>query len=350
MQYRYLGNSGLKVSVLSFGNMTSAMETWRGGNDILSSEIEQAHFLYTESCIKAGINLFDTSELYGKGISEIILGRNLKQGGWDRDELVISTKLHPAYGGLQGNSKKRMRIGINQSLQRLQLDNVDLLFLHRIDRDVPLYEQIATINEFIEDDKTFYWGTSEMTPGEISEVFKICEKYGFIKPITEQCQYSMLARKEFEVDLAPIFDQYKFGTMTWSPLAGGLLSGKYNDGIIPSESRFSEFPMIKNIMYHDCLGWRKSNGAEMLQGLNKIAEELGCTQSQLALAWVIYNKDVSSALFGVSKAEQIHDNVKALSIMNKLDKGILDRIEDLLINRPNPPINYRDFALREPRR
>ena len=343
MEYRKLGNSGLDVSILGFGNMTSGMESWKGGKDIVTPELEQVNFQYIDMCIKAGINFFDTAEIYGFGVSEIILGKNLQQGGWDRDELIISTKLHPVCGGLQGNSRKRMRIGVEQSLKRLQLTNVDLLFLHRFDSHIPLKEQVSAMNEFLENDKTYYWGTSEFTAEELTEIYKICEKYGYAAPICDQCQYNMLHRKAFEVDYAPLFDNYKLGTTIWSPLAGGMLAGKFNDGVIPADSRYALIPLIQH-SFKEGLGWRENNGSGMLQGLKAIADELGCTQSQLALAWALYNRDVSTALFGANKPEHIADNLGAVSVMHKLDNGILDRIEALLINRPDPPINYRAFT------
>lgn len=349
MEYRNLGNSGLKVSVLSFGNMTSGLEVFKGKKDEVTPELEQTHFQYIDMCIKAGINFFDTAEIYGLGVSEQILGMNLKQGGWDRDELIISTKLMPRCGGIQGNSRKRMRVGICQSLKRLQLDNVDVLFLHRIDRDVPLLEQISTINEIIEKDQAYYWGTSEFSASELTEIHLLCEKYGFIHPIAEQCQYNMFARKAVEVDYAPLFDQYRLGTTVWSPLAAGLLAGRYNDGKIPDDSRYATMPLVK-ARYNEYIGWRENNGADMLQGLKAISDELGCTQGQLALAWVLYNKDVSTALFGANKPEHITDNLGAVSVLKKLNPEVLERIEKLLINRPAPPIDFRTFTPQAPRR
>ena len=349
MEYRNLGNSGLKVSILSFGNMTSGLESFSGGKDILTPELEQTHFQYIDQCIKAGINFFDTAEMYGRGVSEQILGLNLKQGGWERDDLIISTKLLPTCGGIQGNSRKRARVAVNQSLGRLQLDNVDVLFLHRIDHEVPLLEQIKVMNEFIDAEKTYYCGTSEFTAAELSDVQYLCEKHGYIAPIVEQCQNNMLYRKVFEVDYAPIFDEYKLGTTIWSPLAGGLLGGRYNEGIKPADGRYSKVPALSG-RFKLLLGDRENNGAEMLQGLKAIADELGCTQSQLALAWTLANKDVTTALFGANKPEHISDNLGALAVIKKLDRGILERIEGLLGNRPAPATNFRTFTPKEPRR
>lgn len=349
MRYRNLGNSGLKVSVLSFGTMASGIGVFSGEKDVLTPELEQNCFECLETCIKSGINFFDTSEIYGLGISEQILGNNLKKGGWDRDELIISTKLMPSCGGIQGNSKKRMRVGICQSLKRLQLDNVDVLFLHRIDREVPLLEQISTINEFIEKDQTYYWGTSDFSASEITEIHLLCEKYGFVPPIVEQCQYSMLSRKIVEVDYAALFDQYRLGTTVWSPLAAGLLTGRFNDGKLPPDDSRAGIPLTRKRHYEQ-LGWRENNGAYMLQGLKKIAEELGCTQSQLALAWVLRNTDVSTALFGARKIDYVNENIGAVSVIDKLDKGVLERIEELLVNRPDSDMDFRTFTPRHPRR
>ena len=248
MEYRNLGRSGLKVSALSYGNMTTGIKSLFGKEDPLNSEVEQANFEIIDKIVKAGINFIDTAEIYGNGISEIILGKNLKQGVWDRDDLVISTKLMPSKGGIQGLSRKRIRNGFPKSLERLQLDYVDVLFIHRIDLEVPLKETISAINEIIDNDQAFYWGTSEFTPAQISECHLICEKYGWIPPIVEQCEYNMLHRDVFERDYAPIFDQYGTGTTVWGPIAGGLLSGKYNDGKVPENARYSNQgnPVIKS--------------------------------------------------------------------------------------------------------
>ena len=351
MRYKYLGHSGLKVSVLGYGNMTTGMGFFAGKPDPVDPAVEQSHFEMTEKCIKAGINFFDTAEIYGLGTSEIIMGNNLKQGAWDRDELIISTKLNARIHGIQGLSRKSQRTALTKSLARLQLEYVDVLFLHRFDGHVPLKEQISTINEFIENDKTFYWGTSEFTPEQLTECHLLCDKYGWSHPIVEQCEYNMLHRDVFERDYAPLFDQYGMGTTVWSPLAGGMLTGKYNDGKIPDNTRLSnqEIPMAK-MMYYRKLGWRPNNGAEMLQGLAKIAQEIGCTQAQLALAWTLANKDVSLALFGSSSLKQLEDNLEAVNVVDKLDKGILDRIEVLLNNRPTPPVDFRTFTPRPFRR
>ncbi|OMJ79902.1 hypothetical protein SteCoe_19989 [Stentor coeruleus] len=224
-----------------------------------------------------------------------------------------------------------MRLGVKNSLQRLQLDNVDILYLHRYDYDVPILEQIKAINEFIDQDLTYYWGTSEFTSSQLEEIFYLCDKHGLIPPIAEQCQYNMFSRKIFEVDYAPLFDNYKLGTTIWSPLAGGLLSGKYNDGI-PEGSRYATIPLYK-FRYDECIGWREDKGINMFSGLKQISNELGCTQAQLALAWTIKNPDVSTAIFGTNDKRQIAENIEAVRIAKKLDNVLIEKIDRLLDNR-----------------
>ena len=348
MEYRNLGNSGLKVSVLAFGYSTTGIDI----NTVRSAEYEQLKFESLSLCIKNGINFFDTAEIYSAGLSEIILGKNLKQGGWDRDELVISTKLHCYYtaAGLQGLSRKRVRVGVKNSLQRLQLDTVDILYYHKNDCSVPLKEQVSIMNESIENEKIYYWGTVEYSPEELLEIFKICDKYGYIPPISEQCQYNMLYRKYLESDYVPLFDHYKLGTAIFSPAAGGLLAGRFNNGTVPQDSKYAIVGFFLDPIYQETLGWRKNNGADMLQQLKQIADDLGCTQVQLATAWTLYNKDVSTSIIGVKRPEHILDNIQALSVLKKLTPEILEKIEVILNNRPTPPINFRTFTIRDNRR
>ena len=340
MEYRNLGRSGLKVSVLSYGNMTSGMGMFKGIKDEYDVSVERHHLDLMTECIRLGINFFDTAEIYGGSLSEVYLGNNLKQGGWDRDDLILTTKFHPmpSAAGIQGNSRKRLRTAMRASLKRMQLDNVDIVYLHRPDADVPLKEQCSIMNELIENESAYYWGTSEFKPEYLSEIHSICEKHGWTAPIVEQCEYNMLTRNRFEVEYAPIFEEYGTGAHTWSPLYGGMLSGKYNDGSIPADTRFGSN------------GWGLEKSVEFLQSLGKLAQEVGCTQAQLALAWVLWNKDVTSVLFGATRVQQVQDNVEAVKVVKLLDAGVLQKIEGLLENRPAPPINFRTFTPREFRR
>lgn len=345
MEYRNLGNSGLKVSVLGLGYSFTGIDK----SVYTSSDYEQLKFEQMSACINLGINYFDTAEYYGSGYSEELLGRNLKQGGWDRDDLIISSKLHPITVKTMGLSRKRIRSATAKCLERLQLDTIDLLFFHRHDYDTPLLEQISAMNDLIENDLIYYWGTSEYPADELEEIHYLCEKHGFVPPIADQCCYNMLTRNTLEVDYAPLVDKYKMGTVVYSPAAGGALSGKFNNGLIPEGSKYLKAFWLKD-EYQEKLAWRENNGAEMLKGLKKIADKLGCSQNQLALAWTLYNPDVSTMLFGASRVDQISDNVEAIKIVQKLDQNTLERIEDLLINRPTPPIDNRTFTPRPPRR
>lgn len=334
MEYRQLGNSGLKVSALSYGYLTTTMET-----------NHELHMNLLERCIRAGINFIDTSEFYGNGNSESILGTNLKEIDHNREDLIISTKLHPtALGSIQGLTKKRIILGLNNSLKRLQLEYVDILSLHRFDCEVPLKEQLSALNHLMENERIFYWGTSMFTPQQLVQCHLICDKYGYDYPIVEQCEYNMLTRQTIEVDYVPLFEEYRLGTAVWGPLAGGLLTGKYNDGNIPNDSRFGKYQHpILTAQYKKHVGWRKDNGSEMFLELKKISEDLGCTQSQLALAWVLRNNDVSTALFGAKSIAQIEDNLGALALVKKLNQTTVERIEEVLENKPQAPTNWRTF-------
>ncbi|CAG9314362.1 unnamed protein product [Blepharisma stoltei] len=341
MKYRYLGRSGLKVSVLGFGNMTSG---WAEGAEEWNSQC-------IDKCIKKGVNFFDTAELYGSGVAETILGRNLKQGGYDRDDLIITTKFFPSKFGIQGLSRKRLRQAIDHSLERMQLDYVDIIYLHRFDPEVPLEESIRIANEIIDSDKAFYWGTSNFTPQQISECFTICEKHGWIPPIVEQCEYHMFEREIVERDYVPSFNQYGLGTSVWSPLCGGILSGRYNDGNV-SAGRFdnSLFASFTKPKWDKYIGNRKEAAVKILTGLKAIADELRCSQAQLAIAWVMKNPDVSTAITGASSIAQLEDNLGSVEVIEKLSPEVLSRIEDLLGNRPTPSMNWRNFSPNTPRR
>ena len=216
MEYRNLGRSGLKVSVLSYGNMTSGMGMFKGIKDEYDVSVERHHLDLMTEYIHLGINFFDTAEIYGGSLSEVYLGNNLKQGGWDRDDLILTTKIAPDAdaAGIQGNSRKRLRTAMQASLKRMQLDNVDIVYLHRPDADVPLKEQCSIMNELIENESAYYWGTSEFKPEYLSEIHSICEKHGWTAPIVEQCEYNMLTRNRFEVEFTGVFEEYGTGAHT----------------------------------------------------------------------------------------------------------------------------------------
>jgi voltage-dependent potassium channel beta subunit len=343
MEYRHLGRSGLKVSALSIGNWLTCD----------NPEVEEVQFNCFSRAINNGINFLDTAEVYGMGSAETILGNILKRGDWDRDRLVISTKFMRSGVGPNraGLSRKRLVQAMRNSLKRLQLDYADIFFLHRPDPETPLEESVRAITHLIESGKADYWGVSEFTVQEIMMIYDICDKYGLPYPSAEQCQYHMLHREKFEVDMVPLYDKYGLGTTVWSPLAGGVLSGKYNNGIPPSESRFgnSDNEMLKSIFNRYFNENTKEHTLTALRGLAEISRDLGCSQAQLALGWVLKSNDVSTAIFGATRVEQVDDNIGALQVVKSLTPEILQRIEDLLGNKPETRYNWRTFE-KEPSR
>lgn len=348
MEYRFLGNSGLKVSVLSFGN-------WLTNND--PKVLEETKKI-VRRCYEAGINFFDTAEGYGAGEAERQLGQALKELNVPREELVVTTKIF--FGAVEtgkskinrtGTSRKHIVEGLKASLKRLQMDYVDVVYAHRYDHETPIEETCRAFNHVIEQGLAFYWGTSEWTAQQIMDAMGVCDKLGLIRPITEQPQYNMLVREKLENEYVPLFDEYKLGTTVWSPLAGGILTGKYNDEV-PKDSRVGNAdPFIKSI--YDKLFFNEKIYEKRRKALKEIAEiakELGCSQAQLSLAWVIYNKDVTCAIFGATKISQVDDNLKAIEIYKKLTPEILERIEKVLETRPERGMNWKNWQPFAPRR
>ena len=348
MEYRFLGNSGLKVSVLSFGN-------WLTNND---PKVVEKTKLIVKRCYEGGVNFFDTAEAYGKGEAERQFGEAIKALNIPREDIVVSTKIFFGTFELgksninrQGTSRKHVVEGLTASLKRLQLDYVDVVLAHRYDHETPIEETCRAFNYLIEKGMAFYWGTSEWSAEQIMAAMGVCDKLGLIKPITEQPQYNMLVREKLENEYVTLFDQYKLGTTVWSPMAGGILTGKYNDEV-PKESRIANAdPFIKSFyekIFFDEKIYEKRRKA--LKEVGEIAKELGCTQAQLALAWVIYNKDVSCALFGASSVAQVEDNLKAVEVYKKLTPEVLDRIEKILETRPERNMNWKTWQAFPPRR
>ena len=341
MEYRFLGNSGLKVSVLSFGN-------WLTNND--PKVIENTKQI-VKRCHELGVNFFDTAEGYGRGEAERQFGEAIKFLNVPREDIVVSTKIF--FGTAEegkskinrtGTSRKHIIEGLAASLKRLQLDYVDVVLAHRYDHETPIEETCRVFNWVINKGWAFYWGTSEWSAEQITTAMGVCERLGLIKPITEQPQYNMLVREKLESEYVPLFDEFKLGTTVWSPLAGGVLTGKYNDEV-PAGSRVANAdPFIKKLydrVFFDEKIYEKRRKA--LKEIAEIAKELGCTQAQLSLAWVIYNKDVSCALFGASSIAQVEDNIKAVDVYRKLTPEILERIEKALETRPERKMNWKTW-------
>lgn len=344
MIYRNLGNTGLKVSVLAFG-------TWLTAHD---EKEEQSITDCVKKAYENGVNYFDTAEIYGHGVAETILGKALKELGADRESIVISTKTRECGSGVNDKllSRKHIIEGLKNSLKRLQLEYVDILLCHRPDSQTPLEETCRAMDWVIEEGLAFYWGTSEWSPAEIAQAYEICEREDLNKPIADQCQYNAIYRENLEKNLRHSFENYKYGTTIWSPLAMGLLTGKYNSGDFPKDARlYSEEGDHKFLsFYFGSDGSGRDQTFDKLKKFAKVAEEVGCTSAQLALAWTLVNKDVSTCIFGASKVSQLESNLGALEIASKWTEELEDKIEEALGNQPDPAMDFNTFAPRRPRR
>lgn len=313
MHYRRLGKTGLKVSELSLGSWV----TYGGqvGDDAAKACMVTAW--------DAGVNFFDGAEVYAKGEAERSMGRVLKQVGWRRESMVLSTKLF--WGGEGPNdvglSHKRVMEGMNAALKRWQVEYLDLVFCHRPDPNTPIEETVRAFDILIKQGKLFYWGTSEWSAAEILAAIKIARELNLTPPVMEQPQYNLLSRERFEKEYASLFADHGYGSTIWSPLASGILTGKYDAGI-PAGSRFSQqnYEWLKERMV-------TPENIAKVKSLTPIANELGVTRAQLAIAWCLKNPNVSTVLTGATKPEQVMENMKALTVVEKLTPEIMKRIE-----------------------
>lgn len=315
MEYRHLGRTGLKVSELSLGSWI----TFNGQVDV------DAAVGIMAAAYDAGVNFFDNAEDYAGGKSEEVMGAALKKLGWRRGSYLVSTKiywgLHDGVNESNTLNRKRLIEGINGSLERFQLDYVDLLYCHRADKDTPIEETVWAMHNIIEWGKAMYWGTSEWDAAEIVEAIAVAEKHHLHKPVVEQPVYNLFERHRYAGEYARFYKEYGYGSTTFSPLASGLLSGKYNAGI-PEDSRAATSGM----------DWLTDNvtdkeNIEKVQALEPIAKELDCTVAQLSLAWCLKNPFVNSVITGASRVEQLHENMKASEISLKLTPDVLERID-----------------------
>jgi len=322
MLFRRLGSSGLRVPVFSLGGWLTLGGTVTG--DPVKEIIKVA--------FENGINMFDTAEAYAKGQSEVEMGRVIKELGFRRTDLVISTKLFwglregPNDGGL---SRKHIIEGTQESLERLGLSYVDIIFAHRPDASVPMEEVVRAFNYVIDKGWAFYWATSEWSAREIEEAHHVAEKLNLAGPIAEQCQHNMFHRERPESEYRPLYNKYSLGTTVFSALASGVLTGKYNDGI-PDGTRLAmhsgQFKGMIATLDEQVVKVRK---------LTEIAEnDLGCSVGHLALAWIARNPNTSTVILGASRPEQVLDNLKALDVIPKLTPEILEKIEAVLGNKP----------------
>lgn len=327
MEYKRLGKSGLKVSRLSFG-------AWVTFDNQLQVDTAKA-------CMKAaydhGVNFFDNAEAYAAGKAEVIMGQVLQETGWSRDSFIVSSKVF--FGAQQGETKptqrglsrKHIRDACDQALQRMHLEYLDLFYCHRPDPETPIEETVFAMNELIRQGKILYWGTSEWSAQEIMEAFMVARQYNLVPPTMEQPQYNMLHRYRFEVEYERIFSEMGYGSTTWSPLASGILTGKYNDGI-PEGSRLAlpSFGWLREML----LGENAEAKLAKVRELGGVAQDLGISMPQLALAWTLKNPHVSSVITGASKVSQVESNMQALDAVPLLTGDVMQRIDSILGDPP----------------
>ncbi|PWW74036.1 Aldo/keto reductase [Tuber magnatum] len=342
MEYRLLGRSGLKVSVISLGGWL----TYGGHVE------KQKTFDCMKAAFDAGVNFFDTAESYAGGQSEVVMGECIRKYGWARNELVISTKIN--WGGAfaskghaensVGLSRKHIVEGLSASLGRLGLDYVDLVYAHRPDRLTPMEETVRAFNHVIDQGKAFYWGTSEWSAEEITDAWRVADRLGLIGPVMEQPQYNLLVRDRVEREFYNLYAKHGLGLTTFSPLKMGILSGKYNDFKIPEGSRLSS----SSDAFTKSMRAKFDTDEEMKKQINTtkrleaVAKELGITLSQLAIAWIIKNPNISSVITGASRPEQVLENVEAVKHADKLTPEIMERVEEIVDNKPQ--LESRRFA------
>lgn len=321
MQYRRLGTSGLQLSALSFGAwVTFGRQVGRGqARELLALAHDR------------GINYFDNAETYNNGVAEQVMGDVLADLRFPRDSYCVSSKVF--FGAVdkplptqRGLSRKHVMEACHQALQRLQVDYLDLYFCHRPDPDTPIAETVAAMDTLIRQGKVLYWGTSEWPAAAIHEAHRLAGENHWYAPVMEQPQYNLLHRERVEVEYAPLYEAYGMGTTTWSPLASGLLSGKYNNGI-PADSRLAQtdFTWLRE-------GVLGPNGERLdkVRALQPIATELGCSQAQLSIAWCLLNPHVSTVMLGASRCEQLEQNLGALDVLPKLDASMAQRIREAI--------------------
>jgi voltage-dependent potassium channel beta subunit len=319
-----MGKTGLELSVLSYGSWVT-----------FHKQIDEAPADELMSiAYDAGINFFDNAEVYALGESEKLMGRILKNKNWDRTSYTVSSKAFFGWRGKEnkpnqtGLSRKHLVEACHEALQRLQLDYLDLFLCHRPDKGVPMEEVVWTMNTLIQQGKILYWGTSEWSAAEIMEAHRVASLLHLIGPSVEQPQYNLLERDKMEAEFTNIFRTVGMGTTIWSPLASGLLSGKYNDGV-PEGSRFAleGFGWLKE-------RWMVEDKLQKVRQLAEVANELGTAQSTLAIAWCIKNPDVTTAILGATKKEQLQENLKALDVLPALTPEVMQKIDAIMQTKP----------------
>jgi voltage-dependent potassium channel beta subunit len=314
MTYRRLGRSGLKVSTLSYGSWVTF-----GGQQGLDAVTESM-----SAARDAGCNFFDNAEAYAGGQSETLMGQALQDFGWARETYVVSAKF---YWGIVDDvntkltlNRKYLMQGIDRTLERMQMDFVDLIYCHRADKETPIEETVFAMHDIISQGKALYWGTSEWSADEIRAAYEIAERHHLHKPVMEQPEYNMLNRAKVETEFARLYEDIGLGTTTWSPLAGGLLTGKYLDGV-PEGSRAT----LQNHGYLQDQAQEESAVAT-IRRVVEVAAELDCKPAQVALAWCAANPNVSSVITGASRASQVVENMEAIEVLDALTPELVARL------------------------
>ncbi|MEO1227938.1 MAG: aldo/keto reductase [Myxococcota bacterium] len=321
MEYRRLGRSGLKVSVLSFGSWVTFGPQLKDADDTALACMQAAW--------ERGCNFFDNAEVYSAGESEAIMGRALKRLGWPRESVVVSSKffwgITPGPNTKNTLNRKYLFQAVDRSLERLQLDFVDLIFCHRPDPHTPIEETVWAMSDIVASGKALYWGTSEWSADEIRAAWEVAERHHLRKPVMEQPQYHLLHRDRVEREYARLYEDIGLGTTTWSPLASGLLTGKYQKGI-PEGSRgaLPGYEWLKKALTNE-------GALAKVDRLAAIARDLGCSLPQLAIAWCARNPHVSTVITGASRSSQVVDNFGALDVMKQLDEAAMARIDEAVL-------------------
>jgi len=318
MEYRYLGRSGLRVSVLSLGSWV----TFHNQVDIDSAVKMMA------TAYDAGVNFFDNAEVYASGQSEEIMGAALKKLGWRRSSYLVSTKffwgIHEGINEKNTLNRKYLLEGIDGSLKRFGLDHVDMVFAHRPDAHTPIEESVWAMHNIVESGKAIYWGTSEWPAADILAAIELAERHHLHKPVMEQCEYNMLHRERVEVEYRRVFGDYGYGATIWSPLASGLLTGKYNKGI-PAGSRgtLPQYEWLRESL-------TDKSKLDKVERLQPIAADLGISLARMALAWCLKNPNISTVITGASKLDQLTENLKAIEAVDLLTPDVMEGIRGVL--------------------
>ena len=327
MEYRRMGKTGLQLSALSFGSWVSFSKQV---DDSVADELMGIAY-------DNGVNFFDNAEVYAGGESEKMMGRVLSKKNWDRTSYTVSSKVFWGWRGKEnkpnqfGLSRKHVTEACHEALVRLKQDYIDLFFCHRPDKNTPIEETVSTMNTLIQQGKILYWGTSEWSGVEIMEAHRVAKEYNLIGPSMEQPQYNLFERNKVENEYSMIYKTVGLGTTIWSPLASGLLTGKYNEGV-PENSRFALEGMewlTNKFMVEEKI--------KKVKKLGDLAAQLNVSLAALSIAWCIKNPNVTTAILGATKKEQLTDNLTALNVLPLLTSEVTENIEEIMQNKPVLP-------------